>query len=101
MRMTDKRKAVPARRHVNDVKRLVRSNVANARVRWSNLGGTTVSLLKELTTNYRLCVELGDLILLEGRWYLTRSGQELDPTGSGLPEPHEQLLANSTLFANS
>jgi hypothetical protein len=33
-----------------------------------------VSLLKELTTNYLLCVASGDLILLEGRWYVTHTG---------------------------
>ncbi len=74
MHTTDKREAVPPKRPVNDVKRLVRSNVANARERWSNLGGSTVSLLKELTTNYLLCVALGDLILLEERWYVTHTG---------------------------
>ena len=72
MRITEK--TVPPRRHVNDVKRLVRTNVATARARWSNLGGSAVSLLKELTTNYLLCVALGDLILLEGRWYVTQNG---------------------------
>jgi hypothetical protein len=33
-----------------------------------------VSLLKELTTNYLFCVALGDLKLLEGRWYVTHTG---------------------------
>jgi len=74
MSITDKRKAIPSRRHANDVKRLVRSNVANARARWNNLGGSAVSLLKELTTDHLLCVALGDLILLEGCWYVTHAG---------------------------
>src|SRR6266849_5815101 len=74
MSTTDKRKAIPSRRHPNDVKRLVRSNVANARARWNNLGGSAVSLLKELTTDHLLCVALGDLILLEGCWYVTHAG---------------------------
>ena len=74
MRITEKREAVRPSRHVKDVEWLVRSNVANARARWSNLGGSTVSLLKELTTNYLLRVALGDLILLEGRWYVTHTG---------------------------
>src|SRR2546425_3614651 len=74
MSATDKRKAIRSRRHANDVKRLVRSNVANARARWNNLGGSAVSLLKELTTDHLLCVALGDLILLEGCWYVTHAG---------------------------
>jgi len=72
MRITER--TVPPMRHVNDVKRLVRTNIATARARWSNLGGSAVSLLKELTTNYLLCVALGDLILLDGRWYVTQTG---------------------------
>ena len=71
MRITEK--TVPPRRHVNNVKRLVRTNVATARARWSNLGGSAVSVLKELTTNYLLCVAMGDL-MLEGRWYVTQNG---------------------------
>ena len=74
MSATDKRKAIRSRRHANDVKRLVRSNVASARARWNNLGSSAVSLLQELTRDYLLCVPLGDLILLEGRWYVTHAG---------------------------
>ena len=74
MSTTDKRKAIPSGRHANDVKRLVRSNVANARARWNNLGGRAVGLLKKLTTDHLLCVALGDLILLEGCWYVTHAG---------------------------
>ena len=74
MTTIDKRKAIPSRRHVTAVKRLVRSNVASARARWNNLGSSAVSLLQELTRDYLLCVPLGDLILLEGRWYVTHAG---------------------------
>ena len=74
MSITDKRSAIPFIRHVNDVKRLIRSNVANARARWNNLDGSAVSLLKELTTDHLLCVARGDLILLEGCWYVTHAG---------------------------
>jgi hypothetical protein len=74
MSTTDKRSGIPFMRHANDVKRLVRSNVANARARWNNLDGIAVSLLKELTTDHLLCVALGDLILLEGCWYVTHTG---------------------------
>jgi hypothetical protein len=74
MSTTDKRKASPSRSHANDVKRLVRSNVVNARARWNNLGGSAVSLLKQLTIDRLFCVALGDLILLEGCWYVTHTG---------------------------
>jgi hypothetical protein len=74
MTSIDKKKAIPSRRHAADVKRLVRSNVANARARWNNLGGSALTLLQELTTDYLLCVPLGDLILLDGRWYVTHAG---------------------------
>src|SRR5436190_19927059 len=74
MTTIDKRKAIPSRRHVTAVKRLVRSNVASARARWNNLGSSAVSLLQELTRDYLLCVPLGDLILLEGRWDVTHAG---------------------------
>src|SRR5947207_14390099 len=74
MTTIDKRKAIPSRRHVTAVKRLVRSNVASARARWNNLGSSAVSLLQELTRDHLLCVALGDLILLEGCWYVTHAG---------------------------
>src|SRR5438309_2303036 len=74
MSITDKRSAIPFMRNANDVKRLIRSNVANARARWKNLDGSAVGLLKELTTDHLLCVARGDLILLEGCWYVTHAG---------------------------
>src|SRR6266550_5168498 len=74
MSITDKRSAIPFIRHPHDLKRLIRSNVANARARWNNLDGSAVSLLKELTTDHLLSVALGDLILLEGCWYVTHAG---------------------------
>ncbi|PYX67625.1 MAG: hypothetical protein DMG72_25065, partial [Acidobacteria bacterium] len=33
-----------------------------------------MGLLKKLTTDHLLCVALGDLILLEGCWYVTHAG---------------------------
>jgi hypothetical protein len=73
MSATEK-KAIRPERHANAIKRLVRSNVADAQARWSNLGGRAASLLKGLTTDHRLCVARGDLMLLEGRWYVTNAG---------------------------
>jgi hypothetical protein len=74
MSNSDRRKAITARRHADDVKGLVRANVADARARWSDLGGNAVSSLKGLTIDHRLCVARGDLILLEEGWYVTHTG---------------------------
>lgn len=73
MRTTEKKTICPER-HANEVKGLIRSNMKGARVRWGNLGGIAASLLRELTTDHGLCVTRGDLMLLEGRWYVTHAG---------------------------
>src|SRR5436309_3998893 len=97
MTTIDKRKAIPSRRHVTAVKRLVRSNVASARARWNNLGSSAVSLLQELTRDYLLCFPLGDLILLEGRWYVTQAGLLRLARGkrcSGMRVPQVRVLCD-------
>jgi hypothetical protein len=58
----------------NSMRRLVRSNMASSRLRWGALPKSTVQALKELTTEHRLSVRSGDLLLLEGRWYVTHAG---------------------------
>jgi hypothetical protein len=35
---------------------------------------SVLQVLKELTTDYRLSIRSGDLLLLEGRWYVTHTG---------------------------
>ncbi len=45
-----------------------------ARQRWGQISPTVLSSLKELTTEYLLSVASGDLLLLDGRWYVTHSG---------------------------
>ncbi len=54
--------------------RLIRSNVESARTRWGVLPKSIVHALKELTRDHRLSVRSGDLLLLEGRWYVTHTG---------------------------
>ncbi len=56
------------------VGRLIRSNIENTRPRWGALNKTVLQELKELTTQHRLSVRSGDLILLEDRWYVTHTG---------------------------
>jgi hypothetical protein len=58
----------------NSIRRLVRSNTASSRLRWGRLPKTTVQALNELTARHRLSINSGDLLLLEGRWYVTYTG---------------------------
>jgi len=55
-------------------KRRVHINLAGARRRWGALPKSTQHALKELTIEHRLCVRSGDLLLLDGRWYVTHTG---------------------------
>jgi hypothetical protein len=108
----DKRKAIPSRCHVTDLERLIRANVASARARWNNLSGSAVSLLQELTTDYLLCVPLGDLILLDGRWYVTHagllrlarrkrcSGIRVQPVGGFCDPKHGRWVFAATVFTS-
>src|SRR5260370_18839238 len=48
-------------------------NIRSARRRWG-ISLEQVSLLKALTAEFRLSVALGDLSLLDGKWYVTHSG---------------------------
>jgi len=58
----------------NAVKRLVQVNVTSARRIWGALPKSTLEALKELTADHRLSLQSGDVLLLEGRWYVTHSG---------------------------
>jgi len=55
-------------------KRLIRSNVVSARRKWGVFPQSALPMLKELTTDHMVSVASGDLLLLEGRWYVTHSG---------------------------
>jgi len=43
-------------------------------MRWGDLPNGILQALQELTTEHRLSVKSGDLLLLEGRWYVTHTG---------------------------
>jgi hypothetical protein len=45
-----------------------------ARKLWGPIAPTALQCLKELTSEYLLSVASGDLLLLDGRWYVTHSG---------------------------
>jgi hypothetical protein len=51
-----------------------RKNAAMARSLWSALPPAAIHHLKELTRKHRLSIAAGDLLLLEGRWYVTHAG---------------------------
>jgi hypothetical protein len=54
---------------------LARRNVKFAKENWlDELGKHHLQILRSLTENYGFAVALGDLLLLEGKWYVTHAG---------------------------
>src|SRR5579859_7401455 len=51
-----------------------KSNRKIARHLWGQISLAVLSGLRELTSQYLLSVAAGDLLLLDGRWYVTHSG---------------------------
>jgi hypothetical protein len=49
-------------------------NVRLAKQRWGRLPRTVLMALRELSRDYRLSVALGDLLYLDGRWYVSHAG---------------------------
>lgn len=54
--------------------RLVRSNLKVAKAAWGGLSKMRLHELRALTGKYSLCVGLGDVQLLDERWYVTHAG---------------------------
>src|SRR5580704_16434571 len=54
--------------------RAFRINKRLAEHSWGQLSSRLVTSLKGLTTDYRLSVGRGDIICLDGHWYITHSG---------------------------
>src|SRR5713101_3367591 len=52
----------------------LRLNVRLAQSLWGKLSGVALKQLSELTRKYRFSVAAGDLLFLEGRWYVTHAG---------------------------
>src|SRR5882724_10199423 len=58
-----------------EVDRLVRKNMNLAKGKWVNaLTRHHLQVLRSLTEDYGLAVALGDLLLLDGAWYVTHAG---------------------------
>ena len=49
-------------------------NVRLAKQRWAELSGMALTALRELSREYRLSVALGDLLYIDGRWYISHLG---------------------------
>jgi hypothetical protein len=53
---------------------MVRQNARRARLLWSDLPASAIQSLRQLTKVHGLSVTLGEIIMLDGRWYVTHSG---------------------------
>ena len=63
------------RSHPNRNSRLVRRNLRLARSRWGrNLGVALEQALAAWSQELRISIESGDVLLIEGKWYVTHSG---------------------------
>jgi hypothetical protein len=51
-----------------------RSNLRQAREKWGEISGAMKKSLKDLTNRWSVSVALGDLQLLDGKWYITHAG---------------------------
>jgi len=52
----------------------VKINVDTARTLWGELSSMAVRSLEDLTRRYWLSIPAGDLLFLDGKWYVTHSG---------------------------
>ena len=52
----------------------VRTNIRIAQKTWGDLPRTTLHSLRKLTTEFGLSVDLGDVQLIDWRWYVTHAG---------------------------
>src|ERR1700691_2188740 len=66
-------KRTKGRRNQPDVRALTLANIRSARRNWE-VSGHQVIVLRTLTEELRLSVALGDLRILDSKWYVTHSG---------------------------
>jgi hypothetical protein len=50
------------------------NNAAIAKTVWGNLSRIAIDALDDLTKRYSLCLSSGDVLYLDGKWYVTHSG---------------------------
>ena len=54
---------------------LIRRNLRLARIKWRpNLNPAVERALRDFSANLKMSIESGDLLLIEGKWYVTHSG---------------------------
>jgi hypothetical protein len=59
---------------MNKLQALLRSNVRLAKRYWRNLPSASIDSLKKLTRDYSLSVASGEILLIDGRWYIAHAG---------------------------
>ncbi len=59
---------------IHNATRLAKRNLELATKFWGSLSDPTSETLSGLTKRYKLVVSAGDLVLLDGKWYVTHSG---------------------------
>ena len=74
MKTQDAQMDAALHRHGDAMRRLIRSNADSARLRWGALPKIMLRALKGLSIEHRLSVRSGDLLPLDGRWYVTHTG---------------------------
>jgi hypothetical protein len=52
----------------------LRSNVRLAQLIWGRLPAAAINCLKELTKEHNLSISAGEILLIDGRWYITHAG---------------------------
>ena len=58
-----------------DVPKLIRANLKQARLHWSSfLTPHWIQMLKSYTKEFHFSISVGDLVLLDRRWYVTHTG---------------------------
>ena len=75
------------------------SNIKVARSTWGNIDRSAKVNLKELTRSYSLSVAAGDLLILDGKWYVTHAGLLRLATRrrcAGITTSLQRLLSDST-----
>ncbi len=62
------------RKRPNTKKQLAALNDVEARMKWGTLSKTLLDALRQLSLENRFSVRSGDLLLLDGHWYVTHTG---------------------------
>src|ERR1039457_2331962 len=81
--------------------KIVKNNVDMARNLWADLSPIAVRCLEDLSRRYLLSITSGDLLYLEGKWYVTHSGLLRLAERRNCTGIHSQLVLESSDPATS